>query len=229
MKAPAPAEAASTNHRAPTTSSSTSTSRTCSGSRHNWRGPLPRVAMSVLQTADHQDPPFAPNLSGCQIMLRGQTTHLNRCPRRSLQRRAIAGHRGTNVAEGVWMTSLSSHSKVDGGLHHYQRSPPSGSCVRLSSNFASFGDDVLMRETNHAHGCIRVIAVLIENETHRNLLRLAADMLLCRHTSCMCLILRRRTGGRRCTFTIMRPMSLSTTSTTFSFRFHFSLSSTILQ
>ena len=75
--------------------------------------------------------------------------------------------------------------------------------------------------TNHICGCIRIVTVFVENETHSSLIRMVGKLLSCRHASCTCLILCRRAGRRHCTFAISCPMSLSTTTTTFGFRFRF--------
>ena len=59
--------------------------------------------------------------------------------------------------------------------------------------------------TNHICGCIGVVTVFVENETHSSLLRFVGKLLSCHHSCCTCLVLRRRTGRRHCTFSIMRP------------------------
>ena len=71
--------------------------------------------------------------------------------------------------------------------------------------------------TNHICGCIKIVTVFVEDETHSDLVRLVGNMHSCRQTSCTCLVLCRRAGRRHGTFAIICPMSLSTTSTTFGF------------
>ena len=60
-----------------------------------------------------------------------------------------------------------------------------------------------------------------KNETRSSLIRLIGLLLSCRHTSCTCLILCRRTGGRHCAFAIVCPMFLSTRSRTLGFHLSF--------
>ena len=84
---------------------------------------------------------------------------------------------------------------VDGG----------GSCRREGYLLGRFSRkrDVL---SNHMCGCIRIIAVFVKNKTRCKLIRSVGKLRSCGHTSCACLILCRRTGGRHCAFAVVFPV-----------------------
>ena len=106
---------------------------------------------------------------------------------------------------------------VDGG----------GSCRRQGYLLGRFSRKRYVL-SNHIRGCIRIIAVFVQNKTRSNLIRSVGKLLSCGHTSCTCLILRRRTGGRQCALAVV--VSLSTASSTLGLRFQFSqASSSVLQ
>ena len=96
---------------------------------------------------------------------------------------------------------------VDGG----------GSCRRQGYLLGLFSQKRFVL-SNHICGCIRIIAVFVNNKTRSYLIRSVGELLSCGHTSCTCLILCRRAGGRHYTFAIVCPMSLSTAGSTLGFR-----------
>ena len=77
---------------------------------------------------------------------------------------------------------------VDGG----------GSCRSQRNLFGRFCRKTYVL-TIHICGCIRIVTVFVEHQTHSSLIRLVGKLLSCRHSSCTCLILCRRAGRRHST------------------------------
>ena len=105
--------------------------------------------------------------------------------------------------------------RVDGG----------GSCRSQRYVFGRFQRQRYVL-TNHVCRYIRIVTVFVKNKTRFNLTRSVGKLLSCRNTSCTCLILCGRAGGRHCAFANFRPMSLSTASSTLGFCF-FNLSAVV--